>query len=349
MSHPAEQIRFCASRDGTRIAFSICGSGPPLILAQRWVHHLKFDWDSPIWRPWLVLLARRHTLVRYDCRGCGLSDRDQVEFSFDSFVDDLEAVIDAAGFQRFVLFGMGDGAARAIAYAARHPSRVSQLILHGSCSRGRLLDPQLVEEAQTRLKTIKLGWYGNNPAFSHVTPLPDASTEQLTAYADMRRAATSPESAMQIVQMIYSTDVRARARQVRAPALVLHARGDAIHPFDEGRTVATLIPNAQFVPLESHNHILLNTEPAWQQFVEALDDFLPARPTCRLDILTARENEVLEFLSRGLDNETIATQLGSSSKTVRNQVSTIFSKLEVKSRAQAVARARDAGFGHQDL
>jgi DNA-binding NarL/FixJ family response regulator len=153
---------------------------------------------------------------------------------------------------------------------------------------------------------------------------------------------------MQIVQMIYGNDVRTLARQVRSPTMVLHARDDAIHPFDEGRTVATLIPNAQFVPLESRNHILLDTEPAWRQFVEALEDFLPARPTCQLDILTARENEVLEFLARGLDNETIATQLGSSSKTVRNQVSTIFSKLEVKSRAQAVARARDAGFGHQD-
>src|SRR3954451_10222245 len=324
MSHHAAQIRFCASRDGTRIAFSICGSGPPLIWAQRWVHHLKLDWDSPIWRPWLALLARRHTLVRYDCRGCGLSDRDQVEFSFNSFVDDLEAVVDAAGFQRFVLFGMGNGAARAIAYAVRHPSRVSQLVPHGSCSRGRLLDTGLVEEAQTRLNAIKLGWYGNNPAFSHVTPLPDASTEQLRAYGEMRRAATSPESAMQIVQMIYGNDVRTLARQVRSPTMVLHARDDAIHPFDEGRTVATLVPNAQFVPLESRNHILLDTEPAWQQFVEALDGFLPARP-CGLEILTARENEILEFLARGLDNETIATQLGSSSKTVRNQVSTIFS------------------------
>src|SRR3954451_17303091 len=264
MSHHAAQIRFCASRDGTRIAFSICGSGPPLIWAQRWVHHLELDWESPIWHPWLALLASRHTLVRYDCRGCGLSDRDQVKFSFDSFVEDLEAVIDAAGFQRFVLFGMGDGAARAIAFAVRHPSRVSQLVLHGSCSRGGLLDPQFVEEAQTRLKAIKLGWYGKNPAFSHVTPLPDASTEQHRAYADMRRASTSPESAMQIVQMIYGTDVRTLAPQVRSPTMVLHARGDATNPFDEGRTVATLIHNAQFVPLESQNHILLDTEPAWQ-------------------------------------------------------------------------------------
>jgi len=349
MPLPAEQIRFCASRDGTRIAYGISGSGPPLIWAQRWVHHLKLDWDSPVWRAWLTFLAGRHTLVRYDCRGCGLSDRDLVNFSFESFVDDLEAVIDAAGFQRFVLYGMGDGAARTIAYAASHPSRVSKLVLHGSRRLGGLLDPQFVEESETRLKAIKLGWHGNNPAFSHVTPLPDASTEQLKAYADMRRAVTSPESAMQIVQMIYGNDVRTLAPRVRCPTLVLHARGDAINPFDEGRMVATLIPGAQFVPLESQNHVLLDSEPAWRQFIEALDDFLPAGQPSRLDILTARENEVLELVARGLDNEAIAKQLGSSPKTVRNQVSTIFSKLEVKSRAQAVALARDAGFGHKNL
>ena len=153
---------------------------------------------------------------------------------------------------------------------------------------------------------------------------------------------------MQIVQMIYGNDVRTLAPQVRCPTLVLHARGDAINPFDEGRMVATLIPGAQFVPLESQNHVLLDSEPAWRHFIAALDDFLPAGPPSRLDILTARENEVLELLARGLDNEAIAKQLGSSPKTVRNQVSTIFSKLEVKSRAQAVALARDVGFGHKD-
>jgi pimeloyl-ACP methyl ester carboxylesterase/DNA-binding CsgD family transcriptional regulator len=350
MSHRGEQIRFCASRDGARIAYAMAGSGPPLVWAMRWVHHLKLDWDSPIWRAWLELLGSRYTVARYDCRGCGLSDREGIEFSFDAFVDDLEAVIDATRLQQFSLFGLGDGAARAIAYAVKYPERVTRLVLLGSSSRGRLLDPQYVEEGQTRLKAIKLAWQGNNAAFTHNTPLPDASVEQLRAYAEMRRAATSPENAARVVEVIYKTDVRKLAPRVRCPTLVFHARGDAIHPFDEGRNVAALIPKAHFVPLESRNHILLDTEPAWRQFVEALDDFLPAWPAKTgqaLGGLTARECEVLELVARGHDNGTIAGQLGISEKTVRNQVSSIFSKLRVNNRAQAVARARDTGFGQK--
>ena len=144
MMQKSEQIRFCKSRDGARIAYAVCGSGPPLVWATRWVHHLKFDWESPVWRPWLALLMRRHTLIRYDFRGCGLSDRERVEFSFDRYVEDLEAVVDAAGVDKFALFGMGNGGTIATVYAVRHPSRVTYLVLLGSSSRGRLRDPTQV-------------------------------------------------------------------------------------------------------------------------------------------------------------------------------------------------------------
>ena len=167
MSQPAQQIRFCTSRDGTRIAYATCGTGPPLVWAASWTHHLKLDWDSPVWRPWIALLTRHHTLVRYDWRGCGLSDREQVEFSFEKFVEDLEAVVEAAGLKQFVLFGISAGAAIGMTYAVRHPDRVSRLVLCASYVRNSLADsptPQQVEEFQTRRKVMELGWPNDTPA-----------------------------------------------------------------------------------------------------------------------------------------------------------------------------------------
>lgn len=348
----SEQIRFCKSRDGARIAYAVCGSGPPLVWATRWVHHLKLDWESPIWRPWLSLLMRRHTLIRYDFRGCGLSDRENVEFGFDRYVEDLEAVIDAAAVNQFALFGMGNGGAIASVYAIRHPHRVTHLVLLGSSSRGRLRDPTQIEEAETRLNAIKFGWQGENPAFTHFTPVPDAPPEYISSYTNLRRMTTSTANAIEIVRSSYNTDVRDAISQLRCPTLVLHARGDAIHPFDEGRTVAALIPGARFIPLDSRNHILLDIEPAWQQFADALDEFLPRSSnasTMLFDELTARERDILEVVALGLDNAEIAGRLKISEKTVRNHISIIFSKLGVHSRAQVIVRARDAGFGSRIL
>jgi pimeloyl-ACP methyl ester carboxylesterase/DNA-binding CsgD family transcriptional regulator len=350
MMQKSEQIRFCKSRDGARIAYAVCGSGPPLVWATRWVHHLKFDWESPVWRPWLALLMRRHTLIRYDFRGCGLSDREHVEFSFDRYVEDLEAVVDAAGVDKFALFGMGNGGTIATVYAVRHPSRVTYLVLLGSSSRGRLRDPTQVEEAQTRLHAIKFGWQGENPAFTHFTPVPDAPPDYASSYSELRRLTTSTANAVEIVRSTYNTDVRETISQVQCPTLVLHARGDAIHPFDEGRTIAALIPGARFVPLESRNHIILDVEPAWRQFADALDEFLPrstGADVMSFDELTARERDILEVVALGLDNAEIASRLKISEKTVRNHVSIIFSKLGFHSRAQVIVRAREAGFGNR--
>jgi pimeloyl-ACP methyl ester carboxylesterase len=169
MSQPAQQIRFCTSRDGTRIAYATCGAGPPLVWAANWTHHLKLDWDSLVWRPWISMLTRRHTLVRYDWRGSGLSDREGVEFSFDKFVEDLEAVIETAGLEQFVLFGMAAGSAIGMTYAVRHPEQVSRLVLYASFVRHKLAGsptPQEVEEVQARLKVMELGWPNDTPAYS---------------------------------------------------------------------------------------------------------------------------------------------------------------------------------------
>ena len=362
MPPPAQQIRFCKSRDGTRIAYATCGAGPPLVWAAHWVHHLKFDWDNPVWRPWLTMLTRRHTLTRYDMRGCGLSDREGVEFSFEKYVDDLEAVIEAAGVGRFALFGMANGAKTAITYAVRHPERVSHLVLHGSSTRGRLArdaTPEQVEEARTRLKVMELGWPNETPAYGQFFTslhLPDATAEQFRSYNDLLRLTTSPANAVALIRTFLRADVREMVPQVTCPTLVLHARQDPINSFEEGRLVAGLIPGARFVPLESRNCVLLDTEPAWQQLVDELDDFLPPSPSIPagaadlvLAELSAREHEVLELVAQGLSNATIGTRLHISERTARNHVSAIFGKLGVGTRAQAIVRAREAGFGREKV
>ncbi len=359
---PAQQIRFCTSRDGVRIAYAICGSGPPLVLVSNWVHHLELDWDSPVWRPWLSLLSRRHTLVRYDWRGCGLSDRRGVDFSFEKLVEDLEAVIEAAGLDKFIFFGMAAGSAIGMTYAVRHPERVSRFVLYASYVRNKLAGsptPEQVEEAQARLKMMELGWPNETPAYGQFygsLHIPDASVEQSLSFADLIRRTTSLANAVALLQAFYRIDVREIVPKIRCPTLVLHSRGDSIIRFEEGRSVAGLIPGAQFVPLESRNHVLLETEPAWHQFVEALDDFLPAPPSSpdgsgglALDELTAREHQVLELVAQGLDNATIGERLHISERTARNHVSTILGKLGVGTRAQAIVRAREAGFGQKKI
>jgi pimeloyl-ACP methyl ester carboxylesterase/DNA-binding CsgD family transcriptional regulator len=362
MSQPAQQIRFCTSRDGTRIAYATCGAGPPLLWAPSWTHHLKLDWDSPVWRPWISLLARRHTLVRYDWRGCGLSDREHVEFSFEKFVEDLEAVIEAAGLEQFVLFGVSAGAASAMTYAVRHPDRVSHLVLYSSYVRNGLAGSptaKAVEETQARHKVLELGWANETPAYGRFFTslhMPDASAEQFQSFADLMRRTTSLHNALALLKVFSRIDVQVIVPSVRCPTLVLHSRGDSVVGFEGGRSIAGLIPGAQLVPLESRNHVLLDTEPAWRQLIEALDDFLPAppaRPTAgshaSLEGLTPRECEVLELVAQGLDNGTVGARLGISERTARNHLSTILGKLGIHRRAQAIVQAREAGFGQKML
>jgi pimeloyl-ACP methyl ester carboxylesterase/DNA-binding CsgD family transcriptional regulator len=361
MPLPAQQIRFCTSRDGTRIAYATCGSGPPLVWAAGWVHHLELDWGTPIWRPWLSLLTRHHTLIRYDWRGCGLSDRTGVEFCFERFVEDLEAVIAAAGFEQFVLFGIAAGAAIGMTYAVRHPEQVSRLVVYAGYVRNKLAGsptPQEADEAQARLKVMELGWPNVTPAYGQFYPslhMPDASVEQLQSFTDLVRKTTTSANAIALLQSFYRIDVEEIVPKVACPTLVLHCRGDSVIWFEQGRSLAGLISGARFVPLESRNHLLLETEPAWQQLVEALDDFFPTAAAgpggagrLVLDELTSRECQVLELVAQGLDNTTIGQRLHISERTARNHVSGILAKLGVNARAQLIVRARDAGFGREN-
>ena len=350
-------IRFCELFDGVRIAYSSSGRGPAMVEVATWLNHLEYDWKSPIWGPRLVELSKHYALTRYDSRGCGLSDRNVVNLTFDASFRDLEAVVDAAGLQRFILLGSCQGSGLAIAYAARHPERVSHLILYGAFSRGRLQrdsSPQDIDEANTMLKLVELGWGRDNPAFRQVYTtifIPDSRPEQFRWFTDLQRMSTTPENAVGLIGGFDAMDVSGLLADIHSPTLVIHSRNDARVPFAEGHLVASLIPNAQFVPLESRNHILLDHQPAWRQFFAEIARFICDRreiadgDATEFLELTTREREVLDLIARGHDNAQIAKSLSLSAKTVRNHINNIFGKLGAPNRAQAIVRAREAGLG----
>jgi DNA-binding response OmpR family regulator/pimeloyl-ACP methyl ester carboxylesterase len=274
-----QQIHFCLTPDKVCIAYATSGSGPPLVKAAHWLSNLEYDWHSPVWRPWLERLSSRYTLLRYDERGCGMSDWN-VDFSFDAWVCDLEAVIATAGFQRFPLLGISQGGAVALAYAVRHPEQVSHLILYGSYARGKFKrDPAAhnLAEEQALMQLIRSGWGQENPAFRQVFTslfLPDGSAEQHRWFNDLQRVSTSPDNAVRFLETFATIDVQDLAARIEVPTLVLHARGDARVPFTEGRLLAALIPQARFVALDSDNHVLLQSEPALQLFLDEIHTFV---------------------------------------------------------------------------
>ncbi|MDF0601474.1 alpha/beta fold hydrolase [Psychromarinibacter sp. C21-152] len=345
-----QHIRFCRTADGTRIAVAEVGSGPPLLRAAHWLSHVEYDLESPIWRHWLEALAARNRFVRYDQRGCGLSDREVTNFSLDAWLADMEAVADTMGPEPFPVIGMSQGGAVAIRFALRHPGRVSRLILLGAYARGGLRrgnDPEIGVEAETLVNLIRLGWGRNDPVFGQAFSrrfVPGGTDDQIRWWSEMERRTSSPETAIATLRGFQRIDVTEEAQALDLPVLILHARGDACVPFAEGRLLATLIPGARFVPLESDNHVLLPDEPAWRVFDDELHGFLGADAAPDAEAadagLTPAEAEVLTLVAEGLDNAAIAERLGKSAKTVRNQVSVILHKLGVGSRSEAIVRAR---------
>lgn len=277
---PLEQkIQFCTSFDGTEIAYATAGSGPPLVRAPNWMTHLEHDWQSPIWRHILAEFCHDHTLVRFDQRANGLSDWEVDEVSFEAFVNDLSAVIDAAGLERFPLIGISQGCASSIAYAVANPKKVSKLILYAGYGRGneKRGSASSKEQAVAMRTLIKTGWGQDNPVFRQMFSsnfMPGATTEQWAWFNDLQRQCANGENAARIREANDNIDVTELLPQVTCPTLVMHCRGDAVAPFSEGRRMASMIPNARFVPFEGVNHIILEDEPAWPLFVEELRNFL---------------------------------------------------------------------------
>jgi DNA-binding response OmpR family regulator/DNA-binding SARP family transcriptional activator/pimeloyl-ACP methyl ester carboxylesterase len=278
-SDPRQEIRFCLSKDNVRIAYATSGEGPPLLKPANWLTHLEHDWNSPVWRHWMRDLSRERRLVRYDERGNGLSDWQVEELSFDACKRDLEAVVEAAGLQRFPMLGVSQGCASAVAYAVEHPGRATRLILYGGYARGWAMRGNPTEIAmRSALNTLmRHGWGADNPAFRQsFTSLfvPDATPEQARWFNELQRVTASPENAVRLNEMFSSIQIEALLPQVRVPTLVLHCTGDSVVPFEEGRQLAMAIPGARFVPLEGRNHILLEDEPAWGRFLSEIRSFL---------------------------------------------------------------------------
>ena len=275
-----QEIRFCHAPDGVQLAYSRLGQGPLMVKVGNWMTHLEYDLESPIWRHLYRELASEYTLVRYDSRGNGLSDRTPEEISFDAFVGDLEAVIAAAKVGRFVLFGLSSTCSVAIAYAVRHPERVSRLILYGGYALGwgkRAQSTADKEAAAAMMTLMRLGWGQENPAFRQLFTsqfIPDGTKEQADWFNELQRITVSPEVAVRILEVSYETDVTDLLPRVTMPTLVMHARDDARVPFDAGRRMAGGIPGARFVPLPGRNHLFLETEPAFGQFLEHTRAFL---------------------------------------------------------------------------
>jgi class 3 adenylate cyclase/pimeloyl-ACP methyl ester carboxylesterase len=278
VSDERQEIRYCRAPDGVRLAYAISGRGPPLVKTANWLNHLGYDWESPVWGHVLHGLSRDRTLVRYDARGNGLSDWDVAELSLDAWVTDLEAVVAAAGVKRFPLFGISQGCAISVAYAARYPERVSHLMLYGGFALGSLKrSPQEAEKRRALTTLMRLEWGSDSPAFRQMFSLqfmPEGSKDQVDSFNELQRRSTSPECAARYMEAVGDFDVTDLLGKVRAPTLVMHARGDLRVPFDWGQQMAAGIPGAKFVALQSRNHLLLENEPAAERFFEEIRLFL---------------------------------------------------------------------------
>lgn len=275
-----QEIGYCRAPDGVRLAYAQVGSGPPLVKAPNWLNHLEYDWRSPVWHHLLEGLAKDHTLIRFDARGNGLSDWDVETLSFDAFVGDLETVIDAAGIERFPMLGISQGCALSIAYAVRHPERVSHLILYGGFAQGwnkRGLPEAEIEQRRAMMTLMRTGWGIENPMFRQMFTsqfMPEATKEQADAFNDLQRQTTSAECAARYYEVVSNFDVGGLLSQVKAPTLVMHVRNDAVQPFEAGRAMSAGIPGARFVALPGQNHLFLKDEPAAVRFFEEIGIFL---------------------------------------------------------------------------
>lgn len=350
-----QRVRYLRTADGVNLAWAETGHGMPLVRAANWLTHLDYDWESPVWRHWTRFLSGHFRYISHDERGCGMSDWQVGDLSFPRWVDDLERVVDAAGIDRpFALLGVSQGAAAAAAYAARHPHRVSHLILYGGYVAGTYHrgDADSIRMFDAIVELLRRGWNARNPVFRQLFTsrfIPEGDSTQIEWFNELCRKTTTGEIAAVLMNARGNVDAREYLPQVRAPTLVLHADRDKIVPISEGKRLAREIPGAEFVQLDSCNHILLEQEPAWRDFMDAVLAFTGqamqegVRSNDSLALLSPRERDILPLLCRGLSNAQIGWELGISEKTVRNHLSHLYRKLDLHSRASAIAFAHTHG------
>lgn len=343
-----QRVHIATAADRVQIAWARAGAGPVLVKAANWLTHLRHDPGSPVWRHWIAFLARHFDFIRYDERGCGLSQREDVPLGEDTWLGDLECVVADAGVTRpMILLGVSQGALAVVQFAVRHPERVSHLILYGGYSRGWATRGGADDLARYRavLDMMRVGWGRDNPVFRQAFTsrfIPGGSHEQLDWFNALCRQCIAPDMAVRLLEARSRADISTLLPRVRVPTLVMHASGDEVVPVAEGRRLAASIPGAQFVELDSRNHVLLAHEPAWQVFQQEILAFTGARGIAQAsEPLTRRQREITELLCSGLPNAEIGRRVGISEKTVRNQLSTVYRKLGVASRAEAIVRLRD--------
>ena len=276
---PRQDIRFSLTEDGVRLAWASTGDGPPLVKASNWLTHLDFEWGSPIWQHWWAELSKHHRLIRYDERGNGMSQRDVPHVSFDTWVRDLETVVDAAGLDRFSLLGISRGGSIAIAYTVKHPERVSKLVLYGAFPMGlyHFGSPEELEARRALISLTRLGWGLHHPAFCRMFTnrfMPNSTPVHENWFDDLQRVSTSAENAARLIDVDSGIDVRPLLRQVRVPTLVMHCDRDQVVSAERGRHLAAEIPNARYVSLPSANHLLLAEEPAWKMLLQEFSAFM---------------------------------------------------------------------------
>ena len=334
-------VRYTTSMDGTSLAWCRAGSGPSLVKAANWLTHLEYDSSSPVWSHWVEYLESRFSVVRYDERGCGLSDRRTQNLTIDSWVQDLRAVVEASEIDRpFYLMGVSQGAASSIAYAVKYPEDVAGLILVGGYSRGsNHRDEHAAALYKAVVDVFRLGWDEDNPVFQDVFTsrfIPEAPRDERRWFTDLCQNTLSPEIGAKLLMARADVNVEDLLVSVSAPTLVVHAHGDQVVPFAEGQLLAQRIPNARMTVVEGKNHIFQSSEKSWREFCVALDDFANLGKGTAVSRLTSRENEVLRGICEAKSNKEIAAELGLSEKTVRNHTSSILSKLELDNRQQAI-------------
>ena len=352
MRRAANSIRFARTEDGVRLAWTASGQGPALCKAANWLTHLEYDRESLVWSHWQQFLEQHFSYYRYDERGVGMSQHQVEDLSPSTWFPDFETFVEAAKPDKpFVLLGISQGTGAALSYAAKYPDNVSHLVIYGGYLRGwARREPEERRRREAVRELVELGWGNSNPVFRRLYTsmfLPDGTEEQLGWFDEVCAKSTTPALAARLMGEQGYADFSDAPKNVEVPTLVMHCRDDGVVPFSQGTEIAAAIRDAEFVQLDSRNHILLADEPAWETFKSAILEFTGAKAASEDAVFAAlsnRERQVLAEIAAGFSNAEIAERLFISEKTVKNHITNTFEKLGVSNRSQAIVRARDGGF-----